>query len=575
MKISRFFSFLFAVLVMASGTYSCEDVDPVPGNGGDQTEEETGSLTHINGTDIDSKNTIIGLISDTVTGKGIPGVPVTDGYTYTVTDKNGVYQMVANPQCRNVYYTTPAQYAINSNNGIAAFYSTKSFDPKKVSRHDFKLTPLAAPEKKFGLFMIGDPQCQVKKEVDRYKTETIVDVRKTADESLAAGMENVYAVTLGDVTFDNTSLWGDMKSSMSNIKLTNGQNMVFFNCIGNHDHNATKQNDYDSKANYVSTFGPSDYSFNRGNAHVVVMDNIICTSTKSSSAPDKATWNYVGGLTDEQYEWLKQDLSHISDKNNTVVIFCAHIPFRGGSNESGSSVSTKRHYADVLNLLKQFGEAHVMIGHTHYSQNYIHNSYVCGKGKPIYEHVHGAACGSWWASNSDVIGGPNGYNVYTVEDGSIVDWYNKGTNLEKDFQLRVYDGSQEYSGTAGYKYTWYNGGTGGSKNIVAAGKSFLKDCFVAQVWDDDDSNWTVELYQGGVKVGDFVRLPNKSITNICYTAYTFNELKKNTDTWTSVTASHYWYYKPDKKPLYYENWEVRATQTIPTSGKKNIYTCNM
>lgn len=52
--------------------------------------EETGKI--INGTEIDKSNTLIGLISDRTTKKGIPGVPVTDGYTFTVTDENGVYQ---------------------------------------------------------------------------------------------------------------------------------------------------------------------------------------------------------------------------------------------------------------------------------------------------------------------------------------------------------------------------------------------------------------------------------------------------------------------------------------------------
>ncbi|MBR0291405.1 MAG: hypothetical protein IJQ79_04645, partial [Bacteroidales bacterium] len=35
----------------------------------------------------------VGLVRDASTGKGIPGVPVSDGYKFTVTDENGVYQM--------------------------------------------------------------------------------------------------------------------------------------------------------------------------------------------------------------------------------------------------------------------------------------------------------------------------------------------------------------------------------------------------------------------------------------------------------------------------------------------------
>ena len=63
----------------------------------------------INGTKIQEGNNLAGLITDSKTGKGIEGVAVSDGYTITTTDKNGVYQFVGNPLTRVVYYTTPAE----------------------------------------------------------------------------------------------------------------------------------------------------------------------------------------------------------------------------------------------------------------------------------------------------------------------------------------------------------------------------------------------------------------------------------------------------------------------------------
>ncbi|MFA6592660.1 MAG: calcineurin-like phosphoesterase C-terminal domain-containing protein, partial [Bacteroidales bacterium] len=244
-------------------------------------------------------------------------------------------------------------------------------------------------------------------------------------------------------------------------------------------------------------------------------------------------------------------------------IFCCHIPFRG---------TTGYYQSEFLSLFSQFKEAHLMIGHTHYTQNYIHTGYKCKGGLPIYEHIHGAACGGWWVNNSDVIGGPNGYNVYSVQGSSITDWYTKGTHRDKNFQLRVYDGDENYTGTKAYSYTWYSGGKGGAAGITAKGNSSFKNSFVAQVWDDDNTYWKVEFYQNGTKVGDFSRLADGSCTNVCYSAYTFNELNKNTTTWVSTTASHYWYFKPTSaNPGAEENWEVRATQTIPSTGATNVY----
>lgn len=70
-----------------------DDPDPTPPSGGNET-------------------VLIGQISDATTGKGIAGVPVTDGYAFTTTDADGNYRLVANRYCRNVYYVTPANYKV-------------------------------------------------------------------------------------------------------------------------------------------------------------------------------------------------------------------------------------------------------------------------------------------------------------------------------------------------------------------------------------------------------------------------------------------------------------------------------
>lgn len=534
------------------------------------------SNTEINGTTIAAGNNIIGLITDSSTGKGIAGVPVTDGFTYTVTDANGVYQMVANRYCRKVYYSTPSDYQINldPSTHLPLFYSTSKIDSYSVNRNDFKLTPMTASEDKFTLVMIGDPQCQTSSEVARYTGETIPDIQRTLNSAQTSGSyQNAYAMTLGDIVFDSNDMWYPMKKSMENVKLSSGSYIPFFNCIGNHDHNSLTTSEFAATENFVNNFGPTDYSYNRGKAHIVVMDDVMCTSTSANSSPNKATWNYEGGFSASQYKWLQDDLNQVTDKTNKLVILCCHIPFRAGASSGGSSVNLSKYYGGVLTLLSQFKEAHIMIGHTHYSQNFVHSDYTCKGGLPIYEHIHGAACGGWWSCNSDVIGGPNGYNIYQIEGSSIVNWLTKGTNRDINFQLRVYDGNQTY-GTK-YTYNWYkSSNVGGSAGISSKGNTALKDCFVAQVWDDDDKYWTVEMYKDGSKVGNFTRLPDGYCSNICIASYFFNELGKNTSTWTSTTASHYWYYKPiSGDPSSETGWEVRATQVIPSTGKTNLYSC--
>ena len=580
MKVYRLFA-LAALFASLSLVPSCNPVDPDnPGGGGGGGGQQELPVDQINGTTIADGMNACGLVSDAATGKGIAGVPVTDGYTYVVTDANGVYQMAANRYTRNIYISVPSEYKIplDAATHLPLFYSTKEFDKNKVNRNDFKLEPQAV-EDKLTMIMIGDPQCQTAAQITRYKTETVPAMIATINAGQAEGRyPNVYGMTLGDITFDSTNLWADMKASMSNLKLQNGGWYPIFQCIGNHDHNSLESSsDYAATGKYVETFGPTDYSFNRGQVHVIAMDDIVCTKVTNNSSPNRYTWSYEAGFSDVQYKWLQDDINHVAGKENKIVFLCMHIPMRAGSASGGSSVNKSRHYTDVLNLLKGFKEAHIMIGHTHYSQNYVHTAYVCKGGKPIYEHIHGAACGGWWSCDSNVTGEPNGFAVYEIEGNTVKNWVDIGTKQDAGYQIRVYDGNQLYNGSKGYEYAWYRSSNkGGSSSIVAVGNANLKDAFVAEVFNDDDLYWKLEMWQDGAKIGDFKKLANGSCCNIALAAYFFNELGKNTDSWTNKTASHYWYFVPaSKNPASEKNWEVRATQTIPTSGQVNTYSCTV
>ena len=262
-KVSRLYLLLMAMAAVFTMA-ACHPTDPdEPDNGGGgqvTPVPPTPEVVVINGTTIQSGNNAYGLISDSKTGKGIPDVPVSDGYNFTTTDANGVYQFSANRLARKIFYTTPADYkiALNATTGLPQFFNEGTFVASKATRYDFKLEPLPAKETKYTMIMIGDPQCKTDSDVNRWKNETIKDLHATAD-----GMTNVYAMTLGDITFDNPVQWDAMDNSMRNFKLANGSIMPFFNCIGNHDHDAGKSEFYYAQENFINHLGPVDYSFDR------------------------------------------------------------------------------------------------------------------------------------------------------------------------------------------------------------------------------------------------------------------------------------------------------------------------
>lgn len=396
--------------------------DKSGGHDGDEGVE-----TEVNGTQLDGNTTLYGLVTDT-SGNPIPGVVVSDGYGCVTTDANGVYQMERYKKARFVHYSTPAGYAVNTSADNYPLFYSEIVHKNIADRHDFVLTPLPAPESDFTLVCIADPQCATTAEISRYVNETIPDVEATVDGYKAKGTP-VYGITLGDIVFDTPDLWSNMKESMAN------RNLPIFQTIGNHDHLQTETSDDNAAANFETQFGPRNYSFNRGDVHIVSMDNVLYEGKKK----------YKGGITDKQLEWLRQDLSHV-DKDK-LVIFCAHIPFRGGTSVTDES---HENYDGVLDLLSGFSEAHIMIGHTHYHQKYIHKR----NGKTILEHVHGAACGAWWTANICADGTPNGYSVYEISGNTIANQYYKSTNKEAGYQIRAYSATQVFGKSGSLTFGW-------------------------------------------------------------------------------------------------------------------------
>ena len=564
----KFFLLTATLLCGVACSQGGENQENTGGNNNNGGNENPSAVTEINGTVIKSGNNVFGLISEATTGKGIAGVPVTDGYNWVVTDNNGVYQMPGNRWARRIWFTIPAEYEVpvDPENGRPMFYSKSAPVSSKQNRNDWVLTPLAQPEDEFTILAIGDPQCKVAAEAERFRSETIYDIKSTIGQ--AQSIENryhrAYAITLGDITFDNTPMWPTMAELCSSVKLDNGNSIPIFNCIGNHDHDASRQNDREATENYFDHVGPTDYSFNRGKVHFVVMDNIVCTTPGSSS------WNYDAGYSSQQIEWLRKDLELVADKHEKMVILSGHIPFRAGDQSGGSNVNKDKGYAEVLQMLTQFKEAHIFIGHTHSPQNYYHTSYKTVGGTPVFEHVHGAACGGWWSSNIGVDGSPNGYSIYQVKGATLHNWVAKGTGKLESEQMRVYNGNDSYGSK--YVYTWTGGGTGGSGNIKTSGRSDLKDCFVTTIWNDDADNWTVELIVGGKSYK--MQRVNKNLADMCATAFFFNEKGKNTTSWNKA-LKHYWFVKaPCGDPSKETNWEVRATHSVPGSGQKNVYTAS-
>ena len=271
-----------------------------------------------------------------------------------------------------------------------------------------------------------------------------------------------------------------------------------FSTIGNHDHEFPTANEKEARAKYESFFGPVDYSFNRGDVHIVSMDNIIHECQESAG--------YTGGFSAEQYEWLKQDLSYVP--KDKMVILCVHIPFRN---------SKYAYYDEVLELLSQYKYATIMSAHTHSNINHIHTK----NGKEIFEHVTGTSCGAWWRSTVCTEGTPIGFGIYRIEGAAMKEWNYKSVQHGEDFQIRLYRGSDQFTGggDASYYFSKKNAGQ-----------------IVANIWNWDPA-WTVNVYENGTMTGTMTQYSDKDAWTVAYHIGILN----NSSSYNKAT-DHMFYY---------------------------------
>lgn len=333
----------------------------------------------------------------TADGKGIANVVVSDGYSVVTTDNRGRYELSLHPDAIAVFVSTPAGYHFTNKKGIAQHYlPAANLHPKRA---DFELRPLGKDDNRHQFIIWADPQVKNKKDVEKMMTESVPDVQKWV---AAAGSDALlHGIAVGDIVWDELKLFDDYNKAVEQM------NIPFFQCLGNHDMDYNKGDDSVSDNSFQEAYGPTYYSFNRGKAHYVVLDDVRYLGKDR---------DYDGFITQQQLDWLKKDLAFVPQES--LVILCLHIPVHSG-------VKNNQELYTILGDRN----VHIMSGHTHYNVNDI-------KGK-IYEHNHGTVCGAWWTGPICGDGTPCGYGVYTVT-GTELSWHYQSTGKEKDYQMKIY-----------------------------------------------------------------------------------------------------------------------------------------
>ena len=507
---------------------------------------------YLNNTQLVEEYNLRGLITDQ-TGNPIEGVAVSDGYDVVTTDANGVYQFAAHQDARILSVSVPAEYEIPYKDNRPDFW--RPIDPTEYEiRTDFTFRKRASSAENFTIFSLADTHVKTAEHYTRFSTETMADLETLVD--YGNYNENSFAVILGDIVFDSYEQVENVKTSLVNSPVP------VFPCFGNHDcSSSVGETELDLISKYQQHFGPVDYSFNIGKAHVVFMKNMIYEGKEPYGTEGHY---YVQGILDHQLEWLKKDLDAVEDKENKLIIMCVHIPLRGTGNSS-------KNYKAVVNEMLKFKEAHVLSGHHHGVYNHIPSSDVTVGGKNFYDHNQVAAAGTWWKSHLNPDGSPNGYMVYNISGNTVADYAFKGTNQSVGYQMRVYDGGVTYTAPSpAWNYNnWTQRFKWSSLGMDLTGK------FVVHVFNADIRDWEVNFVQNGVST------PMTRTSSAWYDMASYAFAAYYTD-WTSggkerysskVANTNFWYIDaPSGKPAQEIDWYIEAIHTV--NGKSIRYTAS-
>lgn len=366
--------------------------------------------------------------------KGIEGVAISNGAQVVLTDKSGKYSLPVT-EGQTIFVIKPSGYmtALNANNlpqyyyqykpkGSPADFKYKGSEPTGTLPKEVNFALNRQNESKnFDILVFGDPQPYTEKQLDYFKRAIVNEVKATKKNA-------VFGISLGDLVGDNLSLQKPYADIMKEIGLP------WYNVMGNHDMNYDAKEDMLSDETFESNFGPANYSFNYGNVHFLVLDDILYPDPRDGKG-------YWGGFREDQLQFIENDLKLV-DKDKLIVI-SFHIPLDHNNEDNFRNADRQK----LFDALAPFQNALMLSAHTHIQQQIFYGKAQGWKGtKDLHEYNVGTTCGDWWSGTSDDIGLPTstmrdgtakGYSFISFSDNQYKVKY-KTAGKPEDYQVQLY-----------------------------------------------------------------------------------------------------------------------------------------
>jgi hypothetical protein len=331
----------------------------------------------------------------------LPNVRISNGREVTSTDDAGRYKLpidddaiifVIKPRdymCPVDRDNVPRFYRIHKPGGSPAnleFEGVAPTGPLPASV-DFPLQRRLEPNR-FKVIMFGDPQARNVEEVNFLAHDVVSEL---------IGTDAAFGVALGDVAFDNLSVYGPLCQTIGRIGIP------WYYVHGNHDQNYDVTTDGLADETWERVFGPTTFSFDWGPVHFIIVDDVVYDGHEERG-------RYHGEFGPDQLAFIANDLQHVP--KDALVVLMMHIPLPHNSGE-------------LFKLLRDRPNTLSISAHQHYQQHIFlgPNEGWLGE-KPHHHLIHATVCGSWWAGTPDELGiphatmgsgAPNGYSIITFD----------------------------------------------------------------------------------------------------------------------------------------------------------------
>jgi hypothetical protein len=401
--------------------------------------------------------------------KGVAGVTVSNGRDVVTTDGQGRYALPAYDGM-TVFVTQPAGYQV-------------PVDEHRIAQFSYNHVPDGSPELEFGgIPATGDlpeavnfplaksratgkaeQSCPIAADTQTYNMTQVGWARDGAVADLMA--RDDYAscgiLLLGDNVGDDLSLYPALKDIYADA---NGPIRM---APGNHDMDFDAADDTTALDTFRHEVGPGYFSYDVGDAHVVVLDNIIYNGANANGG----NGGYSEAVDAQQLEWLENDLAEVP--RSKLVVVAAHAPI-----VDHRQVITDN-APELYDVLR--GRNVVTVGgHTHMLENLLPGdtrAEWAAAGVPELEHtqlVAGAVSGNWYSGGLDEQGLPYAFmtdgarpGVLTLElDGKDFSERYTVRGEDDDLQLALGVNTPHWRDWAAKQLAWRDGGKDGAAPVL-------------------------------------------------------------------------------------------------------------